>query len=83
MGEKELNQQMSLFDGKELEFIVGCWTFKTFYDERRKKWRLILNDKETLYTDKNVMMEWDMETEAVNYLLAIYPSGWLKVVEDG
>ena len=78
-----MNQQMSLLNGHEVEYIVGIWVFTTFYDKRRKKWRLIWDGRETLYTDKNEMMEWDTEEETVNYLRAIYPSVITKVVEDG
>ena len=78
-----MNQQMSLLNGHEVEYIVGIWIFKTFYDERRKKWRWLMNGRETLYNDKNEMMEWDTEEESINYLRAIYPSVITKVVEDG
>jgi len=74
---------MSLLNGHEVEYIVGTWVFTTFYDKRRKKWRLIWGGKETFYNDKDEMMEWDIEEEAINYLRAIYPSVITKVVEDG
>ena len=78
-----MNQQMSLLNGHEVEYIVGVWVFTTFYDKRRKKWRWLMNGKETFYNDKDEMMEWDTEEEAVNYLRAIYPSVITKVVENG
>ena len=49
--------QLSLFGNYDLQ--VGNWTITTLYDERRKKWRLLINNRETIYNIKNEMMEWE------------------------
>ncbi len=67
-----MNQQMSLLNGHEVEYIVGFWVFTTFYDKRRKKWHWLMNGRETFYNDKDEMMEWDTEEEAIKYLEKTY-----------
>ena len=63
--------QLSLFGNYDLQ--VGNWTITTLYDERRKKWRLLINNRETIYNIKNEMMEWETEKEAIEYIESAYP----------
>ena len=44
---------------------------KTFYDERREKWRLLWGN-ETFYDSENRMVEFDTEAEALEWW-ASYP----------
>ena len=63
-------KQAELFG--EYKLKVGHWNFTTFYDKRRELWRILNNARETFYNDKNEMMEWETEGEAIEHLEQSY-----------
>ena len=47
----------------------GNRVITTFYDPRRKKWRLIKNGRETFYDpETNEMLEWPTEQDAIDWI---------------
>ena len=63
--------QLELFGDYKLK--VGHWTITTFYDKRRKQWRLMIDNRETFYNDKRELREWETEEEAIEFVEAVYP----------
>ena len=52
---------------------------RTFYDERRGKWRLLWGD-ETFYDAENRMVEFDSEGEALDWWAAYPRIAGLRIV---
>jgi hypothetical protein len=67
--------QLNLFG--EYEIKIGHRTITTFYNAKRGKWILLKQtpwscNRETFYNEKNEMMEWKTEEEAIVYIEGIY-----------
>lgn len=52
---------------------------KTFYDERRGKWRLLWGN-ETFYNELNQMIEFDSEKDALEFTFAFTWIGDVEVI---
>ena len=62
-------EQLELIGGYKLK--IGNDTITTFYDPRRKMWRLLRNKRETFYDpETGEMKEWESEQDAIDWLEA-------------
>ena len=63
-----------------MEFHIGKDILKPVYYERRKSWYISRNDRETLYDENNVWIEFETKEEAEMYLIDMWPGsrGTLK-----
>ena len=60
-----------MFGEYKLKTLWG--TITTSYNERREKWILLRNERETYYNNKREMREWDTEEEAIEWIEARNP----------
>lgn len=62
---------MEVFDFYLMDYTMSGKRVRTFYDPRRRMWRLLWGN-ETFYDDNNEMIEFETEQEAIEWW-ANYP----------